>query len=346
MLIEEDLDRRLKLKPDVSPIMGSLRWPSRPQFPNGNESWTYMVEGAREGFAVFVGHVCNGRAHPFEVWVNGSEQPRTLGAVAKTLSADMRNQDRAWLNMKLAALAKTENDKSFPMQLGDRQVVACSASSALAQVVQFRLRQLGIDDIPAGEEATPLMDQLMSPREPKGATMSWTLDVANPAAGDDFVLFLKEAQLEDGSTRPYSLWLSGKYPRELDGLCKLLSIDMRVIDPAWVGMKLRKLLNYEEPMGSFWAKVPGEEKSHNYPSTVAYLARVILHRFERHGLLDAHGEPLKPMGVLVRETARSKASGQVMAGSPCPSCHQLTLVRRDGFSVCASPDCSYEGNCG
>ena len=46
------------------------------------------------------------------------------------------------------------------------------------------------------------------------------------------------------------MWLSGVYPRALDGLCKVLSLDMRVIDPAWIGMKLRKLLNFGEPLGS------------------------------------------------------------------------------------------------
>ena len=28
---------------------------------------------------------------------------------------------------------------------------------------------------------------------------------------------------------------------------------MRVIDPAWIGMKLRKLLDYAEPLGDFMA---------------------------------------------------------------------------------------------
>ena len=41
-------------------------------------------------------YVENGTPHPFEVWVNGSEQPRGLGALAKTLSMDMRANDRAW----------------------------------------------------------------------------------------------------------------------------------------------------------------------------------------------------------------------------------------------------------
>jgi ribonucleoside-diphosphate reductase alpha chain len=44
-----------------------------------------MIEHPQYHFAVFVGHVENGRPHAFEVWVNGSEQPRGLGALAMTL---------------------------------------------------------------------------------------------------------------------------------------------------------------------------------------------------------------------------------------------------------------------
>ena len=39
-----------------------------------------------------------------------AEQPRGLGAVAKTLSMDMRANDHGWLEMKLDALAKTPGD--------------------------------------------------------------------------------------------------------------------------------------------------------------------------------------------------------------------------------------------
>jgi len=341
----EGLDRRLTFKTGLTPVLGALRWPSRPSFPDGNSAWTYMVDAEPDAFAVFVGEITNGRVHPFEVWVNGSEQPRGLGAVAKTLSADMRNQDRAWLALKLGALAKTDDDRRIVLQLGDRQVVAASASAALSKVVQFRLKQLGLDELPMDEEQTPLMDQLMSPKEPKGATLAWAVDVSNPAAGDDFCLFLKEAKLEDGSTRPYSLWLSGVYPRELDGLCKLLSVDMRVIDPAWIGMKLKKLLNYAEPMGGFWARVPGEEKAHCWPSTVAYVARLLLHRFETHGLLDSEGNPLRPMGVMVREAAAAPQGAPVIHGAVCPECHSASVIKVDGCSRCTSCNATV-GNCG
>src|SRR5205085_10539336 len=136
-------------------------------------------------------------------------------------------------------------------------------------------------------------DAMFAVKEPKtGAdgTISWTVDVFNPRTNDDFVLGLKEITLPDGHPQPYSVWLSGEYPRALDGLCKLLSLDMRVLDPAWIGMKLRKLLAFPEPLGDFMAFVPGLSKSQakqqTFPSTVSYLARLILHRYAMLGILD------------------------------------------------------------
>jgi hypothetical protein len=67
-------------------------------------------------------------------------------------------------------------------------------------------------------------------------------------------------------------------------------------------MKLRKLLNYAEPLGHFMAFVPGlphgERRQQVWPSTVAYLARLIIHRYAMLGVLDEEGFPLREMGVL------------------------------------------------
>ena len=75
---------------------------------------------------------------------------------------------------------------------------------------------------------------------------------------------------------------------------------MRVIDPAWIGMKLRKLLNYAEPLGHFMAFVPGlpngERRQQTWPSTVAYLARLVIHRYAMLGVLNEDGYPLRTMG--------------------------------------------------
>lgn len=287
------------------PILGSLRWPNRPKLPAGNPCWTYMVESQHEQFAVAVGHVDDGKPHAFEVWVLGTEQPRGLGAVAKTLSADMRAEDAAWLGMKLAALEGIAGSLAIDQPLGEARLLASSHSAALARVVQYRIRQLDDGDATGGH-ATPLVDAMLQVRDAgHEGTLSWTADIKNPQTGDDFMVFLPEVETEQGVHRPVSVKLAGRYPRELDGLAALLTLDMAVVDVAWIGMKLRKLLDYDEPMGSFFAKVPGTGVSERFPSIVAYLARLILHRFTMLGLLTASGYPVVEMGVMVSGTGES-----------------------------------------
>ena len=350
--VQDDVNRRLSVKSVPAPVLASLRWPGRPDLSAGNPAWTYMVEHPQYRFAVFVGHVENGVPHPFEVWVNGSEQPRGLGALAKSLSMDMRANDQAWLKLKLDALAKTRGDDAFEMPFpprGEKKLMP-SVVSAFAQIVRWRVEQLfagmGDDQFKLAAEAgsSPVMDAMFAMKEPKtgpDGTISWTVDVHNARTGDDFVLGLKEITLPDGVTRPYSVWLSGEYPRPLDGLCKLLSLDMRVLDPAWVGMKLRKLLDFPEPLGDFMAFVPGSRKQETYPSTVAYLARLIVHRYAMLGILDEDGLPRTQMGIL---ESPSEKQSPVIAGSPCPECGNSTLIRKDGCDYCTA--CGYVGVCG
>lgn len=348
---EGDPDRRIALVSTPSPALASLKWPHRPRLKGGNPSWTYMIEHDDGAFAVFVGHVENGHTQPFECWVNGNEQPRGLGALAKTLSMDMRCRDKAWLALKLDALAHTMGDRRYTLELGERTLHASSAAAVLGQVVRHRVEQLGALDMHA-DDTSPVMDALFAKKEPKtgtDGTMSWSVDVSNPQTGDDFVLFLKELVLPDGQRRPFSMWLAGSYPRELDGLCKMLSLDMRVIDPAWIGMKLRKLLNYAEPQGDFFARVPGSDKSQSWPSTVAYVARLLIHRFAMLGLLTEDGVPVENMGVMVPEQGDLFDSVQMetvapVAGKPCPECGHHALIKKDGCEFCTA--CGHIGACG
>lgn len=342
-----DPDRRLTLKSVPAPLLGSLRWPSRPTMPTGNEAWTYMVEGGPHKFAVVVGHVSNGRAHPFEVWTLGGEQERGLGAVAKTLSADMRTDDLNWLSMKLTALRTVAGDSQIHLQLGDELIVASSASAALSRVVEYRLLQLGLGSFEL--EPSALIDALMSKQEPDvgpEGTLAWASDVENPASHDRFTLFMKEVLLPDGSRRPYAVSLSGVYPRELDGLCRLLSLDMRIVDPAWIGLKLRKLLSYPEPMGSMMARVPGEKRSQMYPSTVSYVAALMLHRYRQLGILDDDGNPLVKMGVLVsdrKSEKRVQPGLKPIAGAPCTECGAHAVIKEGGCQRCTA--CGAIGSC-
>jgi ribonucleoside-diphosphate reductase alpha chain len=171
--------------------------------------------------------------------------------------------------------------------------------------------------------------------------------VLNPSTGDDFVLGLKEIRLPDGITRPYSVWLSGDYPRSLDGLCKLLSLDMRVIDPAWIGMKLRKLLVLPEPLGDFMAFTPGTRKQQNWPSTVSYVARLIVHRYAMLGILDESGFPTQTMGILETpggETSDATGSAAQIRGAKCIECGNTAVIRKDGCDFCSA--CGWVGVCG
>ncbi len=358
---EADANRRLALDRLPAPVLASLRWPGRPELPGGNSAWTFMVQHPFGDFALFVGEVPREDGPPgaagtraFEAWVNGAEQPRGLGALAKTLSMDMRSDDAAWLQLKLDALATVAEERPFEMPFpphGERRLFP-GVVAATAALIRWRCEQIG--SLPAKPGApTPMVDALISRNEPHtdtSGTLAWAVDVDNPATGEAFTVTLKEVTLpgpDGGSvTRPCAMALSGNYPRALDGLARLLSLDMRVIDPAWIGMKLRKLLNYAEPLGHFMAFVPGlppgQQRQQTWPSTVAYLARLIIHRYGMLGVLDERGYPLREMGVL--EAPRSGEAPALLAGKPCPECGNASVIHKDGCDFCTA--CGYVGQCG
>jgi ribonucleoside-diphosphate reductase alpha chain len=341
-----DSDRRVRLTAVPQPALASLRWPGRPDTPGGNPSVTYMVGDGATRFAVFIGHFTDDTHHPFEVWVNGAEQPRGLGATAKLLSMDMRSNDHAWLLRKLDSLIKTGGlPITVAMPPRGEKVTFGSATAALAALVKYRCKELGAFERLG---ATPVLDALMSDEEPRtGAegTMSWTVDLRNYATADDCVLTLKELQMPDSSRRPYSVWLAGDYPRDLDGLCRMLSLDMRVLDPAWIGEKLRKLLSYAEPVGGFMAQIPGDNRQQTYPSTVAYMAALILHRYRMLGILDDDGQPLRPMGILeTRTEPAGRGDAHRVFGKQCPDCGAQAVVRSGGCDKCTN--CGWVGSCG
>jgi len=361
-----------------APVLASLRWPSRPDFPGGNPAWSYMIQYPHGEFSLFVGELpaeagpesgLFARNLPFEVWVNGAEQPRGLGALAKTLSMDMRANDAAWLKLKLDALATVAEERAFQMPMpphGEARLFP-GVVAATAAVIRWRCEQLG-----ALQEggATPVIDAMFSREEPRtstSGTLAWAVDVSNPASGESFTVTLKEVQLPAGEgggavtrqgqetaafiTRPCAIGFSGNYPRALDGLARLLSLDMRVMDPAWIGMKLRKLLNVGEPLGNFMAPVPGERRQQLWPSTVAYIARLVIHRYAMLGVLDPSGFPLNAMGILQQPADKARRAGTAaaaaaapMAGSRCPECGNFTVIHKDGCEFCTA--CGYIGACG
>ncbi len=366
VLTLNDANQRLALERLPAPVLSSLRWPGRPELPAGNSSWTYMIRHAFGEFALFVGEWAEegaaqgGAVKPFEVWINGAEQPRGLGALAKTLSMDLRADDPAWLQLKLDALATVAEERAFEMPFpphGERRLFA-GVVAATAAVIRWRCEQLDAMPKDTGLVPTPVIDAMFARDEPltgPSGTLAWAVDVHNPATDEAFTLTLKEVTLPglDGvaMTRPCAVGFSGNYPRALDGLARVLSLDMRVIDPAWIGMKLRKLLNYAEPLGHFMAFVPGlphgERRQQTWPSTVAYLARLIIHRYAMLGVLTEEGYPVRDMGVLETpdEAAPSAtAAAPRLLGKVCPECGNPNVIQKDGCQFCTA--CGYVGQCG
>jgi ribonucleoside-diphosphate reductase alpha chain len=222
--------------------------------------------------------------------------------------------------------------------------------------VRWRCEQLGLWE-GAERAPTPVLDAMFSRDEPHtgpSGTLAWAVDIHNPASGEEFTVTLKEIVLPDGrgghSLRPCALALSGNYPRALDGLARILSLDMRVVDPAWIGMKLRKLLNYAEPLGQFMAFVPGlphgQKRQQTWASTVAYMARLVIHRYAMLGVLDEKGYPVQEMGILQAPAAGgTDATTPVpIAGRPCPECGNHTMIQKDGCDFCTA--CGHVGSCG
>jgi ribonucleoside-diphosphate reductase alpha chain len=364
-------DQRLTLDRPAAPVMNSLRWPGRPEMNGGNPAWTYMIRHPHGEFALFVGEMpaeagpgfgLFAQNVPFEVWVNGAEQPRGLGALAKTLSMDMRVNDAQWLRLKLDVLATVAEERAFDMPFppaGEARLFP-GVVAATAAVIRWRCEQLGAL---ADGGPTPMLDAMFSRDEPRtgtAGTLAWAVDVDNPATGETFTLTMKEVALRSAAapgapagaaptvvTRPCAVGFSGNYPRALDGLARLLSLDMRVTDPAWIGMKLRKLLNVGEPLGHFMAPVPGQRRQQVWPSTVAYVARLMIHRYAMLGVLDEDGFPLRAMGLLEPPAAAAAGARPALrpqAGRPCPECGNATMIHKDGCDFCTS--CGYVGACG
>ncbi len=350
--LTHEADRRLVLRDVPTPLADSLRWEHRPDTPSGNPCHAYAVRvpdaslpaGSRQWW-VFIGHLPNGaptRGYPFEVFIGG-EAPRTLAALCRSLSMDMRSRDRGWLKSKLDSLAKVA-DAPFDHTMPDGMIYRVPSEVAcFAKLVAWRCAELGAFDADQLVD-TPVLDALMSRREPKATTdgtLAWNAPVENPATGDHFELFLKEGLLADGQRRPFSLWLSGAYPKSLDGLCKTLSLDLRVSDLAWGVRKLKQLVDVAEPQGEFMAPIPGAAKSGWFPSTVAYVATLVLHRLHQLGWVnELYDVPMSRVVQLTLLPAPSEQDAtpviEARQGNLCPDCGAWAVVKSDGCETCRS----------
>jgi len=89
------------------------------------------------------------------------------------------------------------------------------------------------------------------------------------------------------------------------------------------------------------AFTPGSRKQQNWPSTVSYVARLIIHRYAMLGILDEDGMPVQQMGVL---EAPAPGTAPKMKGLRCAECGNYAVIRKDGCDFCSA--CGWVGVCG
>lgn len=339
-IVLDDADRRLKLETVQIPIDEAMRWESRPEIAEGNPAHVFQIRGPEHRFFVIVSYIENGSpgtGYPFELLVSGNA-PRGLNALAKSLSMDMRQRDRAWLKTKLESISKTRGTPFVMQAPNGNSMEMPSEVAAFAQVVLHQCEQLGAfseDNL----KYTPLMSALMSVRRPKttpDGTVAWACDVHNQFTGDKFKLFVPELEFPDGSKRPFEVWFDGDFPDQtFRGLAKCLSLDLQINDLAWVERKLRQLTTIEESQGAFFAQVPGTDKTASYPSTIAYVATLILHRFKVLGLIDDSAVKQSTKLSVISNTPSTSAQARQVSGITCPDCKTVGKVKvDDGCQQC------------
>ena len=88
-------------------------------------------------------------------------------------------------------------------------------------------------------------------------------------------------------------------------------------------------------------------KKECYPSTITYIAQLMLNRYAMLGILNHRGHPVKAMGVLgAPETVRGgiAATNLPIYGAPCNECGNLAVIKKDGCRFCTS--CGMDCGCG
>jgi ribonucleoside-diphosphate reductase alpha chain len=238
-------------------------------------------------------------------------------------------------------------------ELGERTVYATSAAAALGQVVRHRVEQLGA--LTAEQhEPTPVMDALFARKEPKSGTdgtMSWSVDVANPQTGDDFVLFLKELVLPNGQRRPVLGMAGWQLPARAGWPVQDAVAGHAGDRPGLDRHEAAQAAELCRAARRLLCPHSGPGKSQSWPSTVAYMAQLMIHRYAMLGVLTQDGVPLEEMGVMVPEQSdlfspetAAQPALKPLSGKPCPECGNHALIKKDGCEFCTA--CGHVGACG
>ena len=348
-----DPDRRLVLGSLPGIAERSLRFPKRPTDRNGFVAWTSdFIHTPTGKFVVCISSYVNGTRFPFEVWALGAEQPPAASLLCQLLSKILQTDDPGFIRHHLKALKKAvEVPFALTLPHTGECVIANSVGAAIALVYEAHARAVGYLSDDAALEDSPMLAAMSSIREPKsGGAGGYAVfeDVSNPC-GHDFPLFIKEAWMEGACQPvPISIWAgSRQVPAESEAILKLASLAMRHRDPQWVGMLLQTLRKHVEVGQELGFARVGSGKPTYYHSTWAYVADLVLNRYQQLGILNEDGRPIAQgslFAAIEPEPEPAALRPVVTNTMRCPECGETgSLVFTSSCWQCR--ECSYS-KCG
>ena len=78
---------------------------------------------------------------------------------------------------------------------------------------------------------------------------------------------------------------------------------------------------------------------------MAYIAKLLLHRYQVLGILDDEGRAIQSAGILALPDAVKIIEHETapVKGKVCPSCGAAAMIKRDGCEFCTA--CGHTGQC-
>lgn len=330
---------------DIQPV----RFPSRPRSINGFQAWVsdFIVVDEEQKFALSISHYINGITHPFEVFAMGQEQPPSASLICQMLSKVLSTNDKPFIKHYLSSL-KRAGGKAFESTLPytGETYTAKSVGSAIAQVVEAHCQHIGYFNDQDDDLESPMLNAMTSRTEQKSKGQGGLAafdDVFNSLAGHDFPIFIKEAWLEsEGQNVPISVWFGTQQaPPDSDAILKILSLSMRQRDLRWPAMFLKILRSHVDFGKEYGFGSVGDKKPTFYASTWAYVADLIIYRYQQLGIFDAEGKHLLQASLFVAEEPDvvTIIQDKTPKGLPCPSCSSTNTQMSEGCLSCNN--CTY-----
>ena len=153
---------------------------------------------------------------------------------------------------------------------------------------------------------TPVIDAMFSRDEPRttaSGTLAWAVDVDNPATGEAFTLTLKEITLQDMTGRRLRALRAGPFGQLSARAGRPRSPPVAGHAGARPGVDRHEVAQAPElrrAPRSFHGPGARERRQQVWPSTVAYIARLAIHRYAMLGGVLTKRLPAARDGLLER----------------------------------------------